>query len=164
MTLRDFIARQLEADEAAARAAAVDVERAPIYLSAAMAEGNHRHGLARALRDGEAARSILDRHTPLPPGPRSRKRDPRPCEGCNFDYGDIWHAIDNIEDCPELHDLAWRWHTEQDWDPRWCPHHRVHPVETTAHSDPRRVVVNICDHCGGQDRTGRHYEPRTEAA
>lgn len=112
-----------------------------------------RHDPARTLAAVAAARGVLDRHTT----DDTTSLYPMACIGCPTDmYGDP--DTEHIDECPELRDLAWRWHTADGWDPAWCPHYETHPVDISDQSTPRRAHINVCDHCGQQDDTGRHYE------
>lgn len=78
-----------------------------------------RNSPARVLREVEAKRRVMERHSPVPLGPRAKKGTPHSCAGCNFEYGDIDFVTDDIEDCPELRDLAAPYADHPDFDPNW---------------------------------------------
>jgi hypothetical protein len=110
-----------------------------------------RHDPAAVLHGVAGARGIIDRHFNDGTG-----YDAMACRGCPTSETDGDYTIDHIDECPELQDLAWRWHDHPDWDPRWCPHYKSHLVEETEHADYGRVYVKACTHCNAA--LGREYE------
>lgn len=81
-------------------------------------DGEHiaRHDPARVRRQVASARRVMARHmTPSAPG------DPyRVCHGCGHEYGDIDPRYD-VDECPELRDLAAIYDDHPDYDPAWRP-------------------------------------------
>jgi hypothetical protein len=155
MNIHDFITQQINEDERLAQAANDDPYGDDCWFDTGnehIGDHHQRHGPDRVLRDVASARGVLARHTNDP----TSKHYPLACIGCPTDeiYGD--HEVEDIADCPELQDLAWRWHTAEGWDPKWCPHYETHLVKETP--DPQRgpFSLKFCTHCG--DIRGRVYE------
>lgn len=141
ISLVEFLAARLDEDEAIARQAiAPDWEVAPedrfrvqvvpaedaAGRTSAIAvavgyEGNHiaRHDPARVLREVAAMRRILVRHKPVGPSRYRTVRDELNCEGCGWEgeHGDP--VTENIDECPELRDLASIYEGALGWQERW---------------------------------------------
>lgn len=69
-----------------------------------------RHDPARVLADVAAKRRILARHCTA--------GTTRACDGCGWDREDN-HNVEDIDDCPELRDLAAPYAEHPDYDPAW---------------------------------------------
>lgn len=109
-----------------------------------------RHDPARVLRGVAGSRGVIDRHFYDGTGHGAMA-----CRGCPTSETDGDYTIDHIDECPELQDLAWRWHDDPDWDPRWCSHYETRLVEETTHEDLGTVFMKTCTHCGAG--LGRQY-------
>jgi hypothetical protein len=165
MNLREFVLKRLDADERTAHEAAeaigngewgsgpLEVRSARLTLVAHTVVPDHiaRHDPARVLRAVKGARNIASRHTNDP----TSRYDALACIGCPTNETDGGYTIDNIDECPELQDLAWRWHLEEGWNPKWCPHYDTDLIEETAHDDRGPVYLKNCTHCGAG--LGREY-------
>lgn len=78
-------------------------------------------------QDIDALMVVLDAHRP------QREGGGDACVGCGLDIIGDWRAGD-IDDCPTLHALAWRWHRHADWQTRWTVPTSV-PVTTWPPSE-----------------------------
>jgi hypothetical protein len=83
----------------------------------ASAEHTARHDPARVLREVAAKRRVLERHS-LTPAQRDYP-DLNACEGCGsagYGYG---YRTSDIEECPELRDMAAVYDGDPDYNPAW---------------------------------------------
>ena len=117
MTIVEFLKAQLDHREQWARAAdhAVGTKYDPIVaaacetLSIPLMELYRAARPARVLAEVAAKRRTLARHANDGHGG---------CEGCGYEYGDISPRYD-IDECPELRDLAAPYADHPDYDPAW---------------------------------------------
>lgn len=74
---------------------------------------------ALALREVEAKRRIMARHKPVGPSRYRTVRDELNCEGCGWEgeHGDP--VTEDIDECPELRDLASIYEGAPGWQERW---------------------------------------------
>jgi hypothetical protein len=189
LSIVDFLNARLAEDEAVARAAAADAagysygypndplqawrlnDEGDLYADHVLLAGGAYgggideligqhlvcHDPARVLREVTAKRRIMERHCVY--GHESLVNY---CAGCpagdDSGYPDV-----ELDDCPELQDMAWAWNDHQDWNPKWCPHvEGRHEVEVTEVQDVRYCYTNACDRCGQGD--GWHYRDREKWA
>lgn len=87
------------------------------------ASGQHivRHDPARVLAEVAAKRRVLARHCPADPRPMWSSpawRNVCACIGCGLERDGDWNTED-INDCPELRDLAAVYADHPDFDPAW---------------------------------------------
>lgn len=79
-----------------------------------------RHDPARVLREVAAKRRIMERHKPddriAVKGPYRGRYS---CQGCNYEYGTIDEVTQDINECPELRDLAAVYSGHKDFNPEW---------------------------------------------
>jgi hypothetical protein len=79
-----------------------------------------RNDPARVLREVEAKRRIMERHKPddriIVKGPYRGRYS---CDGCNYEYGTIDEATQDINECPELRDLAAVYSDSPDYREEW---------------------------------------------
>lgn len=102
----------------------------------------------QALREVAAKRRVLDRHTP------TKVATTVYCDGCPGD-ADGFPDVE-LNDCPELQDLAYIWNDHEDWNPRWCPHVEGRHEAAVPELPPARgAYTNACNRCGTGD--GWHY-------
>lgn len=89
----------------------------PTYL--ALATHIARHDPAGVLRRVAAGRRVLARHKAAGPSRYRTTREELNCEGCGWEgeHGDP--VTENIDNCPELRDLASIWADHDDYPPRW---------------------------------------------
>jgi hypothetical protein len=93
------------------------------YLRDAVAEHIARHDPARVLAEVAAKRRVLERHRrPRSPAEIPTGVDSRCCVGCGF-LGDtgIPPRTPDINDCPELRDLAAPYTDRPGYKPTWRP-------------------------------------------
>lgn len=72
----------------------------------------------RVLREVEAKRRIMALHVPRPPGPHDRT-DIDECAGCGVDGPNEWAVTEDIEECPELRNLASIYADHDDYLAKW---------------------------------------------
>lgn len=138
MGIRDFITQKLDAED-------THCDGGGEYWSCHV-------NSERLAFDHQAKRSVLARHTNDP----TSKYDPLACIGCPTSEIDGGYTVDDIADCPELQDLAWRWHTAEGWELAWCPHYETALIEQTTLTNRGRVYMVTCTHCG--NGLGTKYE------
>ena len=71
-----------------------------------------RHDPARVLREVEAKRRILERHSPI------LTCGSMACDGCGWDRED-GHHVEDINECPELRDMASVYADHADYEQSW---------------------------------------------
>jgi len=181
VNITKFIADRLDEDEAAARAAQgtrwgqcdhrmnpyvihdVDVYRPTIpapgrIITAESPETRAhiaRHDPARVLREITAKRRVLDRHC--------RSEDDTVTDYCTACTSGDYAGYPDVEldDCPELQDIAYIWNDHSDWNQRWCPHvEGRHEADVTELPPARRAYTNACNRCGQGD--GWHYKGKSK--
>lgn len=115
-----------------------------------------RHGPAATTRHLDSARDIVRRHRPATEEERRYHGGESPCVGCgDYDTGDggtEWNVGD-INGCPELHALAWRWSHHRKWEQRWCLHVTTENINTTTLAERARSIrsyIEVCRRCGEQ--------------
>lgn len=128
----------------------------------------NRYDPSAIMRAVEAARDIVDRHHPASEKEQHLHYETSPgraCVGCgdySDDMGGIQWNVEDIEDCPELRALAWRWNHLQGWDSRWCLHLTTKNVNATSFEDRVRgahTYIKVCRRCD-QQIGDLHEEPR----
>lgn len=72
-----------------------------------------RHDPVRVLREVEAKRRTLARHSPI------LTYGSMACDGCGWDRED-GHHVEDINECPELRDMASVYAEHPDFDPAWA--------------------------------------------
>lgn len=98
-----------------------DVESDPWWTCEHIA----RHDPARVLREVAAKRRVLERHRPAShPNYRFYDTDPivYTCVGCGYDTnscGEHEPRAEDINDCPELRDIAAIYADHEDYAPKW---------------------------------------------
>ena len=82
--------------------------------------GQHiaRHDPARVLRQVAVGRRTLALHSPAQPG-RYDRNDVYECQGCGVEGPNEWAVTENIDECPELRDLASIYEGAPGWRERW---------------------------------------------
>jgi hypothetical protein len=111
----------------------------------------------RALREVAAKRRVMERHKPT-----GNDYPPEACDGCgsHMEWGDLEPDTPDINNCPELQDLAYIWNEHEDWNQEWCPHvEGRHEVAVTEVPPARGCYTNACNRCGQGD--GWHYRDRS---
>jgi hypothetical protein len=138
--LTDFLKARIEEDEQTAREAqpgpwlignAVDptqpcnvhtfptVRKVAENLGWLDAEHIARHNPARVRRQVAAARRVLARHKPAGPDRYRQAREELNCEGCGWEGEHADPVTENIDECPELRDLASIYEDAPGWQERW---------------------------------------------
>jgi hypothetical protein len=86
-----------------------------VARSVVSSEGEHiaRHDPARVLADVAAKRRILARHKPG--DPKLFGWAPNWCEGCGYEGEAGDPRTEDIDDCPEIRDLASTWADHEDY-------------------------------------------------
>lgn len=141
MDIVEFLTARLDEDEAAAREAAVFYDNHDAYENGVEWSGhegvdtnryqrfwlvphlgviNHvpsglhivRHNPRRVLAEVKAKRRVMERHT-------AGWRKSGPCLGCNYGPQED-EFTEDIEDCPELRDLAAPYADHPDYNPTWA--------------------------------------------
>lgn len=164
-TITEFIEERLAEDEAAAREAieerrrvSQDGEKPDYYLMAWPDTGRPAVlvGGERVLREITAKRRVLDRHC--------RSEDDTVTDYCTACTSGDYAGYPDVEldDCPELQDIAYIWNDHPDWNQRWCPHvEGRHEVDATDVPPARGCYTNACNRCGQGD--GWHYRKERPA-
>jgi uncharacterized protein DUF6221 len=130
--LVEFLKARLDEDERIAAEAERLVDRDAWFDILEQALGDGREAVKRAatthylefrplriLRDIEAKRRIMARHKPIGPGRLRRVRDELNCEGCGWE-GELGDPVtENIDECPELRDLASAYADHKDYRAEW---------------------------------------------
>jgi hypothetical protein len=101
---------------------------------------------ARVLREVAAKRRVMERHSLS-----DASRITAYCAGCPSG-DDSGYPDTELQDCPELQDMAFVWNDHEDWSTAWCPH--VEGRTRVAVSDPRAPEgshTNACNRCGQGD-------------
>lgn len=105
-------------------------------------------GARRAIREAAAKRRVLERHTP------TKVATTVYCDGCPTDQDGFPGT--ELNDCPELQDLAYIWNDHEDWNQAWCPHvEGRHETDVPELPPARAAYTNTCNRCGAGD--GWHY-------
>jgi hypothetical protein len=138
MGIRDFVTTQLDAEDPVCDGYG---EYWPCHVNS-----------DRLVHDLQAKRSVLARHANDP----TSKYDKLACLGCPTNETDGGYTVEDIDDCPELQDLAWRWHTAEGWNMKWCPHYESYLVKETPDPKCGPFSLKFCTHCGAI--LGRVYE------
>lgn len=117
--LRDFIAARLEEDRALAQAAIDDIYGEDDCFfdtsNAHICDHYLHHQPSRVLREVAAKRRVMERHC-LYDGIGSKYTDY--CEGCPSGDDSGYPEVE-LNDCPELRDLAAPYSDHPDFDPNW---------------------------------------------
>lgn len=166
-SLRDFVIECLD-DEARLLAYTADLwerEQPNRHFEFPLSNYISRHGPEATTRHFGSARDIVKRHRPATEEERRyRFGGESPCVGCGeYDAtgGDTEFNTGDINNCPELRALAWRWSYHRKWEKRWCLHVTIENVNTTTLAERARDVrsyIEVCRRCGEQ--IGEPHEVR----
>lgn len=161
MNLLDFVIERLtdEARLASHVAAQWAHEQPPRQHDMPVSTFINRYDPNAVMRAVEAARDVVGRHRPATEKEENAGHYGEPgkaCVGCgdyDTDMGHLEWNVDDIDECPELRSLAWRWNHHHKWDKRWCLHLGAKEVNATSFEDRARGIrtfVNVCRRCEQQ--------------
>jgi hypothetical protein len=100
---------------------------------------------ARVLREVEAKRRVMERHCLS-----DATKFTAYCAGGHYD-SDGYPEVE-LQDCPELQDMAFIWNDHEDWSNAWCPHvEGRHRAAVTNSRAAEGTWTNECNRCGEGD-------------